>query len=219
MREHTERVDRADREDRPQDRASQPGDDRERGEVAEEHVLDHVEAQELLLTERVDRRDERDEDESEPRPERPHAPARNLGPARAEVADAPPVQERDDEEGDDLERLKGPARQERWTNVHVTSLESRGFGAALPLPPRYEQGARDRGAVSRPARVQPPRPLRTHRRGAGDVRGGRAMGGARPDGLPAAAERAPTGGGQRRRPAGPLGDPARRPSRSRARRG
>ena len=55
MREPAQRVDRADREDRPQDRSGQPGDDRERGEVTEKHVLGHVKAQELLLAERVDR--------------------------------------------------------------------------------------------------------------------------------------------------------------------
>ena len=50
-----------------------PGHHRERREVAEHDVLDHVEEQELLLAERVDRRGERENERARARPEAPTA--------------------------------------------------------------------------------------------------------------------------------------------------
>ena len=67
MREHAERLDPLDREDGPQDRPGQPGDKAQRREVADDHVLEHVHEEEVLLAQRVDRRVERQHDKRDPR--------------------------------------------------------------------------------------------------------------------------------------------------------
>src|SRR5262249_27259711 len=92
-------------------------------QVAEEDVLDHVEAQELLLPEGVERRRERDEEERHARAERPDAPSRRSGAAAAKRADAPRVEAGNGGERDELQRLERPARQERRPGVH--RLQSR----------------------------------------------------------------------------------------------
>lgn len=60
------------------------------GDNHEEHVLDHVDA-EQLLGERVDRRDERDKDRAKAGEERGHAPGREPAP---HLAEAPRVHNR-----------------------------------------------------------------------------------------------------------------------------
>ena len=102
---------------------------------------------------------------------------------------------------------------------HVGAFVPWPTGAALPLPPRHEPRPRGRGALHRQARVRPRRAPRPHRRGAHLLRAGRRLERARRAGLQAAADRAREGRGQRRRPAGPVADAARRPPRVRARRG
>ncbi len=78
--EDLEPVEGADREERLQQRAGQPEDDQQRGDVADQQVLDHV-GEHQLVGDVADRAEERDRDrqqagaEAELAPER-HAPAR-----------------------------------------------------------------------------------------------------------------------------------------------
>ena len=58
--EHPQSLDRPERQQRPQDGAGRAGEQAERREIADQHVLEHVEAEELLLADRGDRRRERD---------------------------------------------------------------------------------------------------------------------------------------------------------------
>ena len=88
MREHAQAVDDPQAQERLQHRPRHAYDETERGEVAEQDVLDHVHEQEFLLAEVVDRRDEGDQDEPDSRPEQEPPPARHGRPAAAERADA-----------------------------------------------------------------------------------------------------------------------------------
>ena len=92
--------------------------------------------------------------------------------------------------------------------------------AALPLPPGDEPRPRRRGAVRRQARVRARRAVRADRRTSGRPTSP-ASPGTQPRrvGLQVAAVGARAGRGERRRPAGPVAAPARRPPRGRARRG
>ena len=85
----------------------EPGDDAERGEVAEEQVLHHVEGERLLLTELRDGRDERDRDQRDAEPEEEVAPP---GDRRALRAASWPASStaRAQDDGHELERLEGP---------------------------------------------------------------------------------------------------------------
>ena len=80
MRQEAERAHRAQREERPEDRAGEARDDAERGEIAEQQVLHHVEREGLLLAERRDRRDERDDEEGDAEREEEVAPLRDRRP-------------------------------------------------------------------------------------------------------------------------------------------
>ena len=64
-------------ERRPQDRACQPREQRERREISEQDVLQHVEAEELFA-ERMDRADERDEEQRDAGREESDPPAGNM---------------------------------------------------------------------------------------------------------------------------------------------
>ena len=85
VREHPQALDRAEREQRPQHRPVQAREQAERGEVADQDVLDHVKAEELLLADRGDRGGERDEQEHEPEREERDAPAGRGVPRRRSV--------------------------------------------------------------------------------------------------------------------------------------
>ena len=87
-------LDRLQREHGPQHRPREPRDEAERREVAEEDVLAHVDEEEVLLAELVDRRVERDHDERDPEPEHELPPTRHRAPAPGEVARPPQVEER-----------------------------------------------------------------------------------------------------------------------------
>ena len=117
VREDPERMDET--EDRPEDRPVQTGEHRERRQVAEQDVLEHVEAEELLLAEDVDRRDEREEDEGEAEPEHPGAPALDGRAAPPQSPHPPRVEQGDDEGRHELQRLQRPARQDRGRGVHL----------------------------------------------------------------------------------------------------
>ena len=73
------------REHRPQERTGQRGDERERREVAEQDVLDHVDGEQVLLAVRVDRRDECDEEQDDRQPEEPCRQPGTGWPRRASV--------------------------------------------------------------------------------------------------------------------------------------
>jgi hypothetical protein len=67
---------------RPEDRPGETGQKRERREVSEQDVLEHVEAEELLA-QRVQRTDERAEEDRDPGSEERDPPTGNHGPAGA----------------------------------------------------------------------------------------------------------------------------------------
>ena len=67
---------------RPQDRPGEPREECKGRQVAQQDVLDHVEAEELLA-ERVQRTDERGEEDHDSGREECDPPARNHGPAGA----------------------------------------------------------------------------------------------------------------------------------------
>ena len=110
------------REHRPEDRAAQAEDEEERSQVAEQQVLGHVHEEELLLAEGVERRDQGDEHEGEPGAEADDAPALYRRSALSQRPDPPDVEEPDGERRHDLERLEGPARQQRRSGFHGRSL-------------------------------------------------------------------------------------------------
>src|SRR5207245_11355988 len=93
---------------RREDRAANGRQQRQRREISEQDVLEHVEAEELLA-ERMDRRDERDEEQSDPRREEADAPARHGGAASAEGAHPTGIERREQQGRDDLQRIERPA--------------------------------------------------------------------------------------------------------------
>src|SRR5205085_2946352 len=98
---------------RPQDLAVQPEYEAERREVAEDHVLRHVEEEEVLLAERVDRRVERQHDETDPGPKEPSPPRRYRPALRRERPRSPQVEARRDDGRHHLERLERPRAEKR----------------------------------------------------------------------------------------------------------
>src|ERR671934_1623232 len=106
------------RERRPQDRSRQSGEERERREIAEQHVLQHVE-REHPLAECVHRRNERYEQREDPEREQEDPPARHGRPALAQRQDAARVQCSDDERRHDLKRVERPARGGLQVRDHV----------------------------------------------------------------------------------------------------
>ena len=113
MREHAERVNPVVGEQRTEQRARQPGDDRQRRELAEQHVLRHVHEEELLLAPRIERREERERDQPETHTERPAAPGGDGRATTGERPCAPVVEERSENDGEEGERIERPARQHR----------------------------------------------------------------------------------------------------------
>ena len=55
MREHAEVLDHAVLENGPEDRAGEAGDDQDRRHLADQDVLGHVDEEELLFADRIDR--------------------------------------------------------------------------------------------------------------------------------------------------------------------
>jgi len=114
VRQDAQRVD--DAEDRAQHRPRQPRDEAEGREVAEDHVLEHVREEELLLAEGVERRGEREDDEGDPEPEEAAAPAGHGRTAASERAGAARVEDAGEHGGRELERVERPAREQRGTH-------------------------------------------------------------------------------------------------------
>ncbi len=108
MGEEAEPVDRLQREHGPEHGPGQAGDEAERRQVAEDHVLAHVDEEEVLLAELVHRGVERDHDEGDPEPEQ-ELPARRHRPAAArERARPAQVEHRHEQRRHDLQRLEVP---------------------------------------------------------------------------------------------------------------
>ena len=120
VRQDAEPLDGTQREHRPQDRAGEPGDEAERREIAEDHVLQHVHEEEVLLAERVDRRVERRARRARSRSRSTTCRQRHRLAPRGERARAAQVEHRDDQHcRHDLERLERPRSREA-TGVHGT---------------------------------------------------------------------------------------------------
>ena len=121
--EHAQPVNPLVGEERTKQRARQPGDDRQRRELSEQHVLRHVHEEELLLAPRVERREERKGDERQADPERPAAPGGDGRSATRERPCAAVIEEAAEGDGDDCERIERPARQQREVLVGAAVSE------------------------------------------------------------------------------------------------
>ena len=120
VRQHAQAFDDAELEHRPQDRPAQTRDEAERREVADDHVLQHVHEEEVLLAELVDRRVEREYDEGDPAPERDLPPDRDRLAPPGERARAPEI-ERGGDHG--RQQLKGLEAHGRESDGESTQLE------------------------------------------------------------------------------------------------
>jgi hypothetical protein len=108
-------------ERRPQDRARQPGEERERREISKQHVLQHVKAEELL-TERVHGADECYDEQRDAGGEHDDAPRGNVRATPAQRPHAAGVEQRQEHHGDDLDGVERPAGVDRQVCDHDTSL-------------------------------------------------------------------------------------------------
>ena len=120
--EHAQAPDHGQRQHRAQDRPRQARDHEQRREVADDDVLDHVDEEELLLAEGVDRRHHDEEEECQPAPEAPHAPARHGLAALGERADAAVVEDSYQRQTRELDRVERPAGQRRDRGNRAVSL-------------------------------------------------------------------------------------------------
>ena len=121
--EHAQPVNPLVGEQRTKQRARQPGDDGQRRELPEQHVLRHVHEEELLLAPRVEGREERKGDERQAEPERPAAPGGDGRSATRERPRTAVVEEAGEGDGDDCERIERPARQQREVLVGAAVSE------------------------------------------------------------------------------------------------
>ncbi len=113
MGEEPEAIDRPKGEHGTQHGPGQPGDEAERRQVAQQHVLHHVHEEEVLLAEGVDRRVERDDDERDPEPEEELPEPCNRQPAARQRPRPAQVEQRRDERRGELERLQVPGGRGR----------------------------------------------------------------------------------------------------------
>src|SRR5215210_998683 len=109
MGEHAQVTKEREGEDRAEERPVHTEHDRERRDVADQQMLDHVRVEEALLAERVDRRGERDDEEQKAAEEPCLACERNRTAAAPERARAPCVGDGCEEEDGDLKRFGGEA--------------------------------------------------------------------------------------------------------------
>ena len=110
VREHPQPLDRPQREQRPQDRAGEPGEEAERREVADQDVLQHVEAEELLLADRRDRRGEGEHEQRNPEREQQDPPERQGRAAAPQRSRPHRIGHRRDRHRRELQRIDRPAR-------------------------------------------------------------------------------------------------------------
>ena len=118
IREHAQTLDGPEREQRPQHRPREPGEQEERCEVADQDVLEHVEAEELLLADRGDGRGEREQEQRDPEREKEDSIAGHGRPAAAQRARPHRVRNRGEEDGRELQRIESPVGQ------HLSTLGS-----------------------------------------------------------------------------------------------
>jgi hypothetical protein len=113
MSQRAQSIEGLDREDRLQQRAGEPQHEQDRGQVADQEVLDHV-AVEQLVRDRT-QPDQREGDHEQAARERDLPPQRNRPAALGEVRGTQPVQERRDQDRQELEwrelRLKVSLRE------------------------------------------------------------------------------------------------------------
>ena len=105
----------------PQDRPCQPREKRERREVAEQHVLQHVKAEELL-TERVHGADECYDQQRDARAEHDDSPSGNVRATPAQRPHATGVEQCHEHHGHDLDGVERPTGVDRQVCDHDTSL-------------------------------------------------------------------------------------------------
>jgi hypothetical protein len=110
VREHPQPFDRPECEQRPEERPREPGEQAERREVADQDVLQHVEAEELLLADRRDRRGEGEHEEQDPGGEQEHAPHRQRRAAAPQRSRPQRIGRRRDSDRRELQRIDRPAR-------------------------------------------------------------------------------------------------------------
>ena len=108
VREHAQALDGPEREQRPQHRPREPGEQAERCEVADHDVLEHVEAEELLLADRSDRGGEREQEQHDPQPEEEDPVAGHRRPAATQGASPHRVRDRSEQDGRELQRVESP---------------------------------------------------------------------------------------------------------------
>ena len=113
MREHAEVLDHAVLENGPEDRAGQAGDDQDRRHLADQDVLGHVDEEELLLADRIDRGEQCDRKRRETERKASLAPDGDRRPLAPERRDPPVVGDRGDDERDRRQRVERPARERR----------------------------------------------------------------------------------------------------------
>ena len=113
MGEHAQPLHPVVGEQRPEQRAREAGDDRERCELADQHVLHHVYEEELLLSPGVDRREKRQREQHEAGAKRHTAPRGDRRSALRKRVGTPVVEERRPRDGEERERVERPARQQR----------------------------------------------------------------------------------------------------------
>ena len=118
VREHPQTLDGPEREQRPQHRPRKPGEQAERCEVADQDVLEHVEAEELLLADRSDGGGEREQKQRDPQPEEKDPVAGHGRPAAMQGASPHRVRDRCEQDGRELQRVESPVGQ------HVSTLGS-----------------------------------------------------------------------------------------------
>ena len=105
------------------DRPGQACEERERREISQEDVLQHVEAEELLA-ERVHRAHERDEEDRDPGRKECDPPTRHSSPPGAQCPHAACVQECQQDGRHDLQRVERPAGVDGQMGQHGSSLPS-----------------------------------------------------------------------------------------------
>ena len=113
MREHAEVLDDPVLENGPEDRPRQAGDDQDRRHLADQDVLGHVDEEELLLPDRIDRGEERDRERRETEREARLAPDGDRRPPASERRDPPVVGDGREDEQHRRQRIERPARERR----------------------------------------------------------------------------------------------------------
>ncbi len=119
MREKAQPLDRAQCQHRPQHLTRQPEHEEERCKVADQHVLRHVQEEEVLFAELVDRRVESEHDQPDAGPEAHLAPRGHRPATPGKRARPPQVQDRGERRREHLERFEAPRTEKRRRLHHL----------------------------------------------------------------------------------------------------